>query len=49
MSVRTVTRDLEVVAEGDRGSLTIFLDQINAEKIPYSSFLVKFVLKSGPG
>ena len=46
MSGRTVTRDLEVVAEGDRGSLTIFSD---AEQIPYSPFLVKFVLKPGPG
>jgi hypothetical protein len=33
MSVRTVTRDLKVVAEGERGSLTIFSASSDVEQI----------------
>ena len=49
MSVRTVTRDLKVVAEGERRSLTIFSASSDVEQIPYSEFLVKFILKFNSG
>lgn len=47
MSDRTVTRDSEVIAEGERGSLTIYSDSSDIQQIPYGSFLVKFIFKSG--
>ncbi len=48
MSDRTVTRDLKVVAEGENGNLTIYSATSDIERIPYSSFLVKFTFKPGP-
>ena len=47
MSGRTATRHLEVVAEGERGSLTIYSDGSDIEKVPYDAFLVKFTMKPG--
>ena len=49
MSSRTVTRDLEVVAQGEYGSLTIYSDTSDLKGVPYGSYLVKFTMRPGSG
>jgi hypothetical protein len=48
MNNRTVTRDLQVVVEGENGNLTIDSSTSDIERIPSSSFPIKFTFKPGP-
>lgn len=49
MQRRTVTRDLEQIARGDRGDVTIFAASAGVERLPYDAFRAKFTLARGRG